>query len=56
MLPHLRFVKFLIVSIPRDELAVLPSARHQCAVPQHAEREDAALVGALDGAAYPVRT
>ena len=45
--PHLHRLYLLVVTIPGDELAVLPPGQ-QRAVPQHAQSKDAALVGSLD--------
>lgn len=46
-LSHLHCLYLLVAAVPGDESAVF-SSREQRAVPQHAQRKDAALVSTLD--------
>lgn len=46
-LSHLHCLDLLVAAVPGDESAVFPS-RQQCAIPQHAQSKDAALVRSLD--------
>lgn len=47
---HLHCLYLLVAAVPGEEPAVFTS-RHQCAAPQHAQSEDAALVSSLDDVA-----
>lgn len=50
MVADLHDLYLLVAGVPGNEPAVLPS-RHQRAVPQHAQSEDAALVSSWDDVA-----
>ena len=50
LFPHLNRLYLLVAAVPGDEPAVF-TARHQRAVPQHAQSKDAALVSSLDDVA-----
>lgn len=47
---HLNRLYLLVAAVPRNQSAVF-TARHQRAVPQHAQSKDAALVSSLDDVA-----
>lgn len=47
---HLHHLYLLVAAVPRNEPAVF-TPRHQCAVPQHTQSKDAALVSSLDDVA-----
>lgn len=47
---HLHCLYLLVAAVPGEEPAVF-SSRHQCAISQHAQSEDAALVSSLDDVA-----
>lgn len=49
-LSHLHCLYLLVAAVPGEEPAVFTS-RHQCAIPQHAQSKDAALVSSLDDVA-----